>query len=91
MEEILQAAKEHGVAVELNAHPKRLDLRDIHVFRARELGVPVVINTDAHSPDGLRFMRCGLDQARRGWLGKKDVLNTRTLGQLRKWLMKTVR
>ncbi len=86
LEEVLQAAKEHGVAVELNAHPDRLDLSDIHAFRARELGVPVVIDTDAHSPDGLRFMRYGLDQARRGWLEKKDVLNTKTLTRLRKWL-----
>jgi DNA polymerase (family X) len=86
VEEVLYAAKEHRVAVELNAHPERLDLSDIHVHRARELGVPVVINTDAHSPDGLHFMRYGIDQARRGWLETKDVLNTRTLRQLRKWL-----
>lgn len=86
VEAILHAAKENRVAVELNAHPERLDLSDVHVHRARELGVPVVISTDAHSPDGLRFMRYGLDQARRGWLEKKDVLNTKTLRQLRKWL-----
>lgn len=89
LEEVLHAAKEHGVAVEANAHPERLDLGDIHIHRARELGVPVVIDTDAHSPDGLRFMRYGLDQGRRGWLEKKDVLNTKTLGQLEKWLTRS--
>jgi DNA polymerase (family 10) len=86
LEEVLHAAREHGVAVELNANPVRLDLSDVHVFRARELGVPVVISTDAHSPEHLRYMRYGVDQARRGWLGKKDVLNTRTLAQVQKWL-----
>ena len=74
------------MAVELNANPERLDLSDVHVFRARELGVPVAISTDAHSPEHLRYMRYGVDQARRGWLGKKDVLNTRTLAQVQKWL-----
>jgi DNA polymerase (family 10) len=86
LEEVLHAAREHHVAVELNAHPERLDLSDVHVFRARELGVPVVIDTDAHSTDGLRFMRYGVEQARRGWLESKDVLNTKTIRQLRKWL-----
>ena len=86
LEEVLHAAKEHHVAVELNAHPERLDLSDVQVFRARELGVTVVINTDAHSPGGLRFMRYGVEQARRGWLERKNVLNTKTLAQLRKWL-----
>ena len=60
----------------------------MHVFRARELGVPVVISTDAHSPENLGFIRYGVDQARRGWLEKKHVLNTKTLGQLRRWLEK---
>jgi DNA polymerase (family 10) len=74
------------VAVELNANPRRLDLSDVHVHRARELGVPVVISTDAHSPDGLDHMRFGVDQARRGWLEPADVLNTRTAAKLQKWL-----
>ncbi|MDX1646744.1 MAG: DNA polymerase/3'-5' exonuclease PolX [Longimicrobiales bacterium] len=83
---VLAAAADLGVAVELNANPHRLDLSDVHVHRARELGVPVVISTDAHSPDGLDNMRFGVDQARRGWLGATDVLNTRSLGELREWL-----
>jgi len=74
------------VAVELNANPRRLDLNDVHVHRAKELGVPVVISTDAHAPDGLADMRYGVDQAQRGWLETGDVLNTRSLAALRKWL-----
>jgi DNA polymerase (family 10) len=56
------------------------------VHRAKELGVPVVISTDAHSPRGLDDMRFGVDQARRGWLSAADVLNTRSVEALRKWL-----
>ena len=83
---VLEAAAELSVAVELNANPRRLDLSDAHVHRARELGVPVVISTDAHSPVGLSDMRFGVDQARRAWLEPKDVLNTRSAKQFRKWL-----
>lgn len=83
---VLTAAAELGVAVELNANPNRLDLSDVHVHRARELGVPVVVSTDAHAPEGLGNMRFGIDQARRGWLGPADVLNTRSLAELRAWL-----
>lgn len=86
IEVILQAARSLGVAVEINANPLRLDLNDIHVHRARELGVPVAINTDAHSTRGLEYMSYGIDQAGRGWLGPQDVLNTRSLGQLNAWL-----
>ena len=86
VEAVLEAAAELSVAVELNANPRRLDLADVHVHRAKELGVPVVISTDAHSPRGLDDMRFGVDQARRGWLGTADVLNTRSASALRKWL-----
>lgn len=86
VEEILQAAKELGVAVELNAQPDRLDLSDVQVQRAKELGVKVAINTDAHSVDTLRYMGYGVDQARRGWLEKGDVVNCMRLPALRKWL-----
>jgi len=86
LEAVLEAAAELSVAVELNASPRRLDLSDAHVHRAKELGVPVVISTDAHSPAGLGDMRFGVDQARRAWLEPKDVLNTRSAKQLRKWL-----
>jgi DNA polymerase (family 10) len=86
VEEILEAASELEVAVELNANPNRLDLNDVHVHRAKELGVPVVISTDAHSPRGLADMRFGVDQARRGWLEVGDVLNTRSASDFRSWL-----
>jgi DNA polymerase (family 10) len=86
VEAVLEAAAELSVAVELNANPRRLDLKDTHVQRAKELGVPVVISTDAHSVSELDNIRFGVDQARRGWLEPGDVLNTRSRKQLRKWL-----
>ncbi|MDA0310789.1 MAG: DNA polymerase/3'-5' exonuclease PolX [Gemmatimonadetes bacterium] len=86
VEAMLEAAAELSVAVELNANPNRLDLNDLHVHRAKELGVPVVISTDAHSPRGLADMRFGVDQARRGWLSPADVLNTRSLAEMKMWL-----
>lgn len=76
---VLQCAAEHRVAVELNAAPERLDLKDTHLMRARELGVPVVISTDAHSIRHLDWMRHGVEQARRAWLEPRHVLNTRPL------------
>jgi DNA polymerase (family 10) len=88
IDEVLKAAREHHVAVELNANPERLDLSDLHALRARELGVPVVISTDAHALKDLEYMRYGVDQARRGWLERRDVLNTKTLKQLQAWLAK---
>ncbi len=86
LEQIFHAAKEHDVAVELNAQPSRLDLNDLHVFRAREIGVKIAVNTDAHSAEQLRFMQYGVDQARRGWLEKRHVVNTMTRPQLEAWL-----
>jgi DNA polymerase (family 10) len=86
VEAVLQAAAELDVAVELNANPNRLDLSDVYVRRAKELGVKVVISTDAHSPRGLDLMRYGVDQARRGWLEAADVLNTRSASELKRWL-----
>jgi DNA polymerase (family 10) len=76
MERIFDAAAKHGVAMECNAYPDRLDLRDVHLRMARDRGVKVVISTDAHSTTHLPFMRYGVITARRGWLEKKDVLNT---------------
>jgi DNA polymerase (family X) len=64
----------------------RLDLNDVHLFRAREIGVKIAIDTDAHSTEQLHFMRYGIDQARRGWLEKRHVLNTMTLLQFETWL-----
>jgi DNA polymerase (family X) len=86
VEAVLTAAREHDVAVELNANPWRLDLDDRHLFRARELGVEVVVNTDAHQVAQLDFMGPGLEQARRGWLEARHVVNTRGADDLARWL-----
>ncbi|HEX6939230.1 MAG TPA: PHP domain-containing protein [Longimicrobiales bacterium] len=83
---VLTAAAELGIAVELDAQPDRLDLSDVHASRARELGVKLAIDSDAHSTGEMRFMRYGVDQARRAWLEKGDVINTMPLSRLRKWL-----
>ena len=76
MEKILDAAKEHGVAVECNAYPDRLDLKDVHLRMAKERGVRVVISTDSHTTANLKFMKYGVETAKRGWIEKKDVINT---------------
>lgn len=76
LEAVLEACKKHGVAVECNAFPDRLDLRDVDLRAAKERGVKVVISTDAHSTVHLPFMQYGVKMARRGWLEKDDVLNT---------------
>ncbi len=85
-EKILRAAKEFNVFLEINAYPERLDLNDINAKKAIEAGVKLVINTDSHHKDQLRYMEFGVYQARRGWVQKKDVLNTFSLSQLLKML-----
>jgi DNA polymerase (family 10) len=85
VEAVLQAATSLDVAVELNAHPSRLDLHDRHLRRAKELGVKVAVNTDAHSIQDLDLMRYGVDQACRGWLEAGDVLNAMSLEDLQVW------
>ena len=82
MERVLDAAREHGVVMECNASPERLDLRDTHLRMAKERGVKIVISTDAHSTRGLLAMRYGVQTARRGWLEKKDVINTLSVEEL---------
>ncbi|MDH3291682.1 MAG: DNA polymerase/3'-5' exonuclease PolX [Gemmatimonadota bacterium] len=88
LEEVLQCAAEHEVIVELNAHPDRLDLKDSHLIRAKELGLRVVISTDAHRIGDLDLMRYGVDQARRAWLTTGDVVNTFPLKRLLETLQK---
>jgi len=88
MDAVLEAAAELGVAVEIDAQPDRLDLNDVYAMRARELGVMVAIDTDAHSVGDLRYMTYGVSQARRAWLEKRNVLNAMPLARLRKWLDK---
>lgn len=89
MEQILRKAKARGCFVELNAHPDRLDLLDIHCRMARDLGVLVCISTDAHAAGDLGNMQFGIGQARRGWLETADVLNARPLGALLKLLARS--
>jgi len=84
MERIIAAAAERHCLIEVNAHPDRLDLDDLHCRMAKEHGVKIAIATDAHSADGLDMMRFGVDQARRGWLEPKDVANTRPWGELKR-------
>ncbi|MBI2000798.1 MAG: DNA polymerase/3'-5' exonuclease PolX [candidate division NC10 bacterium] len=86
MEAVLLAARTAGTAVEINASPSRLDLNDLHARRARELGIPIAIDTDAHTIDQLEYMRFGVSVARRGWLTPGDVLNALPEKQLVAWL-----
>lgn len=83
MPRIIRAAKNHGCFLELNAHPERLDLLDTYCQMAKEEGVLISINSDAHSSYDFTNLRFGIGQARRGWLEKQDVLNTRPLNKLR--------
>jgi len=76
LEAVLQAARDTGTALEINASPERLDLRDTHAYRARELGVPLVINTDSHHHTHLDKRRFGVAVARRAWCRPEDILNT---------------
>lgn len=82
MERILDAAHEYGVVMECNASPGRLDLKDTHLRMAKERGVKIVISTDAHSTRGLAMMRYGVQMSRRGWIEKKDVINTLPLEKM---------
>ena len=76
MEKVLEACSRHGVAMECNAYPDRLDLKDVYLRMCKERRVKVVISTDAHNTMNLPYMRYGVTMARRGWLEKDDVLNT---------------
>ncbi len=86
MERIIAVARETGCCLEINAEPDRLDLDDVDAAAARVAGVKVAISSDAHTVDALGCLRFGVDQARRGWLRPADVINTRTLADLRKAL-----
>lgn len=87
---IIRKARERRCFLEINAHPERLDLTDIHCRMAKEEGVLLAVNTDAHSMLDLENARFGIGQARRGWLEKTDVLNTRPYAELRKLLKPTM-
>lgn len=83
---VLDAADEEGVALELNANPHRLDIHDTQVRRCVERGVPVAVNTDAHTPSEYDYIEYGVATARRGWAESDDVLNARTIDELEDWL-----
>ncbi len=87
-EAVLQATKEHGVALEINASPYRLDLNDVYARRAIEMGIPLVINTDAHAPNGLEEARFGVAVARRAWAGPEHVINAWPVEKIMEWIGK---
>jgi DNA polymerase (family 10) len=88
LDEVFAAAARTGTALEVNAFPDRLDLRDDHIMWARRHGVKFAVDTDSHSTLHLDFMKYGVGTAGRGWLSKDDVINTWPLGKLRKFLQK---
>ncbi|MBE9528917.1 MAG: DNA polymerase/3'-5' exonuclease PolX [Proteobacteria bacterium] len=88
MEAVLRAAKEHHVAMEVNSYPERLDLNDVHLRLAKELGVKVAISTDAHAADQFVNMEYGVHTARRGWIEPEDVINCLPLEELLRFLGK---
>jgi len=86
LQKIMRAARDSGCVLELNAHPERLDLDDTACRMAKDMGVRIAISSDAHRAEDLGLLRFGIDQARRGWLEPKDVVNTHKLGELRRLL-----
>jgi DNA polymerase (family 10) len=89
MEKVFSAAKEAGKAMELNAYPLRLDINDTYAKRAKEMNIPIMINTDTHVIQQFDFMIYGVSIGRRGWLEKNDVINTLNMENLLKWLRKS--
>jgi DNA polymerase (family 10) len=85
LDAVIQAAASTGTALEVNSIPNRLDLDDVHVRRALELGVKIAINSDAHHPGALDSLPYGLATARRGWATAPDVLNSLNLDEIRAW------
>lgn len=88
LDAVIDAAAEHGVCIEINAHPSRLDLDWRYLHRARDKGIKIPINPDAHSIDGMDVMRYGIGIARKGWLRASDVLNTMSTDALLKFFEK---
>jgi DNA polymerase (family 10) len=86
LEAVLEAARDTGTALEINASPERLDLRDTHAYRAREMGIPLVINTDSHHHTHLDKRRFGVAVARRAWCRPDDILNTMSREEFLKFI-----
>jgi len=89
LEAVYSAAARHGKALEINAIPDRLDLKDIHAYRARELGVTLAIGSDAHAVYHLGFMKFGIGVARRAWCRPDNILNTRPLKEVLDFLRRS--
>ena len=81
---MIEKALETGTFLEINSQPDRLDLSDVHARIAREAGLKLVIDSDGHQVSALGYVELGVGQARRAWLTKADVLNTRTWKQIEK-------
>jgi DNA polymerase (family 10) len=90
MSRIIEAARQRGCYLELNSQPQRLDLNEVYCKQAKEQGVLVSINSDAHRTEDFELLHGGINQARRGWLEKQDVLNSCSLRELRKLLAATM-
>ena len=86
MDTVIYEAARHNVALEINAYPERMDLDSTWARKAAEAGAYIVINTDSHNTNELRFMSYGLDVARRAWLEPAHVINTWPLSKLQTWL-----
>ncbi len=86
MEKVMKEAKDRGCFLEINANPDRLDLNDTHIKMAKDMGLKLSIGTDSHSIANLDFIKYGVDQARRGWLEKEEVINTRSWKSLKSLL-----
>jgi DNA polymerase (family 10) len=86
MDTVLKTAREQGLALEINANPARLDLDEVYARRASEMGIPLCINTDAHSPADMDFLEYGVSVARRGWVEPENVLNTWPVEKITAWL-----
>jgi DNA polymerase (family 10) len=82
LERVIEKALETGTFLEINSQPDRLDLTDVHARAAREAGLKLVIDSDGHQTAALGYVELGVGQARRAWLTKADVLNTRTWKQI---------
>ena len=86
MSQIIKEAANNGCFLEINSNPDRIDLKDKYIRQAREAGLKLAITTDAHSIDNLDYIKYGVGQARRGWMGKDDIINTRNWKDLKKLL-----
>jgi DNA polymerase (family 10) len=86
IEAVFRAAARARTALEINSFPERLDLSDAHARRAKDLGVMLVVDTDAHAPIHLENIRYGVAMARRAWSEPHHLLNTRSFSELAEWL-----